>query len=52
MTNIKNLRDMTGAGFMDCKKALEANDQSIEQSIDYLRKKGLAKENKKSTSSI
>ena len=27
--NIKNLRDMTGAGFLDCKKALEANDQNI-----------------------
>jgi len=49
MANIKNLRDMTGAGFLDCKKALEANDQNIEKSIDYLRKKGLAKANKKSS---
>ncbi len=49
MVNVKNLRDMTGAGFLDCKKALEANDQSIEKSIDYLRKKGLAKANKKSS---
>ena len=49
MVNIKNLRDMTGAGFLDCKKALEANDQSIEKSIVYLRKKGLAKANKKSS---
>ena len=49
MANIKNLRDMTGAGFLDCKKALEANDQSIEKSIDYLRKKGLAKAAKKSS---
>tara|TARA_B100002049_G_scaffold550_1_gene404 strand:+ start:1 stop:828 length:828 start_codon:yes stop_codon:yes gene_type:complete len=40
---------MTGAGFLDCKKALEANDQSIEKSIVYLRKKGLAKANKKSS---
>ena len=47
MVNVKNLRDMTGAGFLDCKKALEANDQSIEKSIVYLRKKGLAKANKK-----
>ena len=46
MVNVKNLRDMTGAGFLDCKKALEANDQSIEKSIVYLRKKGLAKANK------
>jgi len=49
MDNIKNLRDMTGAGFLDCKKALESNDQNIEKSIDYLRKKGLAKANKKSS---
>ena len=49
MVNVKNLRDMTGAGFLDCQKALEANDQSIEKSIIYLRKKGLAKANKKSS---
>jgi len=49
MLNVKNLRDMTGAGFLDCKKALEVNDQNIEKSIDYLRKKGLAKANKKSS---
>jgi len=49
MVNVKNLRDMTGAGFLDCKKALEASDQSIEKSIVYLRKKGLAKANKKSS---
>jgi elongation factor Ts len=49
MVNVKNLRDMTVAGFLDCKKALEANDQSIEKSIVYLRKKGLAKANKKSS---
>ena len=44
---IRELRSLTGAGVMDCKKALEANDQSIEKSIVYLRKKGLAKANKK-----
>jgi len=49
MVNIKNLRDMTGAGFLDCKKALIENDQNIEKSIHYLRKKGLAKANKKSS---
>ena len=49
MLNIKNLRDITGTGFLDCKKALEVNGQNIEKSIDYLRKKGLAKANKKSS---
>ena len=49
MDNIKNLRDITGAGFLDCKKALESNDNNIEISIDFLRKKGLAKANKKSS---
>ena len=49
MVNVKNLRDMTGAGFLDCQKALEANDQSIEKSIVYLRKNGLVKANKKSS---
>jgi len=49
MLNVKNLRDMTGAGFLDCKKALEVNDQNIDKSIDYLRKKGLAKASKKSS---
>ena len=43
MNNIKNLREMTGAGFLDCKKALEKNNSDIESSVDYLRKKGLAK---------
>ena len=49
MLNVKNLRDITGTGFLDCKKALEVNDQNIEKSIDYLRKKGLAKASKKSS---
>lgn len=40
---IKELRDRTGAGMMDCKKALEANNQDIEKSIDWLRQKGIAK---------
>ena len=47
--NIKNLREMTGAGFLDCKKALEENNNEVETSIDYLRKKGLAKASKKSS---
>ena len=39
---VKELRDKTGAGMMDCKKALIANDGNIETSIEWLRKKGLA----------
>ena len=45
---IKELREKTGAGFLDCKNALSENDNNIEQSIDSLRKKGLAKASKKS----
>ena len=45
----KNLRETTGAGFLDCKKALEENNNEIQKSIDYLRKKGLAKASKKSS---
>lgn len=49
MSNIKKLREITGAGFLDCKKALEQNNSNIENSIDFLRKKGLAKAGKKSS---
>ena len=45
---IKELREKTGAGFMDCKKSLEDNNNDIEKSIESLRKKGLAKASKKS----
>ncbi len=45
---IKELRDKTGAGFLDCKKTLEENNNDIENSIEALRKKGLAKASKKS----
>ena len=44
---IKQLRDKTGAGFLDCKKSLEENNNNIEKSIEALRKKGLAKASKK-----
>ena len=44
---IKTLRDRTGAGMMDCKKALEATGYDIEKSIDYLREKGIAKQAKR-----
>ena len=49
MKNIKNLREMTGSGFLDCKKALEENNNDVESSIDYLRKKGLTNASKKSS---
>ena len=49
MESIKNLREITGAGFLDCKKALQENNHDIDSSIDFLRKKGLAKANKKSS---
>ena len=45
---IKALREKTGAGFLDCKKSLEDNNNDIEKSIEALRKKGLAKASKKS----
>ena len=40
---VKELRDKTGAGMMDCKKALEANDGDAEKALDWLRLKGLSK---------
>ena len=40
---IKELRDRTGAGMMDCKRALEANDSDVDKAIDWLREKGIAK---------
>ena len=40
--DVKALRDKTGLGMMDCKKALEENAGDMEKAIDYLRKKGLA----------
>lgn len=45
---VKELREMTGAGMMDCKKALEANDGDKQKAVDYLREKGIAKAAKKS----
>ena len=45
---VKDLRERTGAGMMDCKKALVDNDGSIEAAIDWLRKKGLSAAAKKS----
>lgn len=45
--DVKTLRDRTGLGMMDCKKALEENDGDMDKAIDYLRKKGLAAAAKK-----
>lgn len=44
---IKQLRETTGAGMMDCKKALTENNGNVEEAIDWLRKKGLAAAAKK-----
>lgn len=44
---IKDLRERTGAGMADCKKALVESEADVEKAIDYLRKKGLAKAAKK-----
>ncbi|WOO87363.1 translation elongation factor Ts [Mollicutes bacterium LVI A0039] len=44
---VKDLRERTGAGMMDCKKAIEASDGNIDQAIDWLRENGIAKAAKK-----
>lgn len=44
---VKELRERTGSGMMDCKKALAETDGNMEKAIDYLREKGLAKAAKK-----
>ncbi len=44
---VKELRDKTGAGMMDCKNALKESDGDIENAIDFLRKAGVAKAEKK-----
>lgn len=44
---VKELREKTGAGMMDCKKALTETDGDIDKAIDYLREKGIAKATKK-----
>jgi elongation factor Ts len=40
---VKRLREMTGAGMMDCKKALGETGGNVDEAVDYLRKKGIAK---------
>src|SRR5215467_12524953 len=44
---VKELREKTGAGFMDCKKALAETGGNLEKAVDYLRQKGLAAAAKK-----
>jgi len=46
-TVVKELREKTGAGFMDCKKALTETGGNLEKAVDYLRQKGLAAAAKK-----
>jgi elongation factor Ts len=45
---VKQLRDMTGAGMMDCKAALTETNGNLDEAVDWLRKKGIAKADKKS----
>ena len=47
LDNIKKLRELTGVGFKDCKSALDETNGDIEKSIEFLRKKGIAKASKK-----
>ena len=46
--NVKELRELSGAGMMDCKKALEKADNNISTAMEILRKEGIAKAQKKS----
>tara|TARA_B100000674_G_C37745090_1_gene870764 strand:+ start:583 stop:963 length:381 start_codon:yes stop_codon:yes gene_type:complete len=47
--DIRKLRDKTGAGMMDCKKALDESDGNIENAVEWLRKKGINTAEKKSS---
>lgn len=49
VSQVKELRERTGAGMMDCKKALTATDGDMDKAIDYLREKGLSKAAKKAS---
>lgn len=49
LEKVKELREVTGAGMQDCKNALKENDNDIEKSIEFLRKKGVLKAAKKSS---
>ena len=47
LNKVKKLRELTGVGFKDCKQAVDETKGDIEKSIEFLRKKGIAKANKK-----
>ena len=47
--DVKNLREMTGVGMMDCKKALAASDGDMDKAVEFLREKGLAASAKKAS---
>ena len=44
---VKELRELTGAGMMDCKKALTATEGDMDKAVEFLREKGLATAQKK-----
>ena len=46
---VKELRELTGAGMMDCKKALGETDGNMDEAVEYLRKNGQAKAEKKAS---
>jgi elongation factor Ts len=48
-SDVKELREKTGAGMMDCKKALTEVNGDMEKAIDWLREKGIAKAEKKAS---
>ena len=50
--DVKELREKTGCGMMDCKKALSETNGDMEKAIDFLREKGLATAAKKSVSEL
>ena len=47
--DVKNLREMTGVGMMDCKKALTASDGDMDKAVEWLREKGMAASAKKAS---
>ena len=49
LENVKKLRELTGVGFKDCKLAIDETNGDLEKSIEFLRKKGIAKATKKMT---
>ena len=47
-SDIKKLRDLTGAGYLDCKEALDKSEYDLDKATDYLRKKGITSAQKRS----